>query len=571
VKHYQHEKPDDAFADFAFAPIPKIPVFAGTEELVSPGVDTFQSTLIPATSSQQFNNRDGRNSEEGRPNPNQKVITYQAHPTLQLFHRSTAFQRLIVGPIGSGSTTACIIELIRQAYLQEPASDGVRYTRSLIIRNSMPELKSTVVPSLEMWIDPELFPVRWTSPPRIDIRQALPDGTEIEHQILLLGLDVPSDVSKLLSLEISNCWLNEARHIDEEVYNVVQGRISRYPSTRMGGCTHPFLISDSNAPSKASYLYKIFGHRKPDDPDIALFQQPSALSPEAENLENLDPNYYTRLVVGKSQSYIKSYIEAKWVSVASGLSVYGDDFHDDAHLLEQEPEVPQNSKLLIGADWGLTPACVIFLPLASGHVIAIDELVTQRSGAINFLSALRELINERYRGCEFRIIGDPSGGQSSQVDERTVFDVAAGMGFNIEPAMSQDPIKRQESLRIMLKTLIQGKPWLRVSRKCEVFIAGLQGEYEYKRINASGEPRYSQSINKNRFSHVCEGAEYALMELRPQDYLGQIEKAREAGFDIDMGQLIRSPLDALLSPRGGVHPLQRRVFAHTRTMRNRRR
>ena len=56
------------------------------------------------------------------------------------FFNSNAFTRLIMGPIGSGKSTACIIEILRRTRMQQPDSDGKRRTRWLIVRNSYPEL-----------------------------------------------------------------------------------------------------------------------------------------------------------------------------------------------------------------------------------------------------------------------------------------------------------------------------------------------------------------------------------------------------------------------------------------------
>ena len=71
------------------------------------------------------------------------VIQYTAPPTVGRFMGSTAFGRLILGPIGSGKTTGCIMELVRRAATQEPGSDGLRHTRFAVVRQTLSQLKMT--------------------------------------------------------------------------------------------------------------------------------------------------------------------------------------------------------------------------------------------------------------------------------------------------------------------------------------------------------------------------------------------------------------------------------------------
>ena len=67
----------------------------------------------------------------------EQVFSYSpAGPVIARFHQSRAYVRGIRGPVGSGKTTACCIELLRRAQEQEPGPDGIRRTRWAIIRNT---------------------------------------------------------------------------------------------------------------------------------------------------------------------------------------------------------------------------------------------------------------------------------------------------------------------------------------------------------------------------------------------------------------------------------------------------
>jgi hypothetical protein len=73
------------------------------------------------------------------------TISYTAPATCASFMKSESFGRLIAGPVGSGKTTSCLFELFRRALEQEPAPDGIRYTRFALVRSTLKQLKDTVL------------------------------------------------------------------------------------------------------------------------------------------------------------------------------------------------------------------------------------------------------------------------------------------------------------------------------------------------------------------------------------------------------------------------------------------
>jgi len=82
-------------------------------------------------------------------------INYHASKTMSLFHVSDAFVRTLIGPIGSGKSVACIMEMMRLSLLQEP-HNGVRKTRWAVIRNTYRELLDTTMESFFDWFPKEL-------------------------------------------------------------------------------------------------------------------------------------------------------------------------------------------------------------------------------------------------------------------------------------------------------------------------------------------------------------------------------------------------------------------------------
>ena len=70
--------------------------------------------------------------------------------TLKNFLKDNNFLRGLRGPVGSGKSVACCIEVIRRALLQKPSEDGKRKSRWAVIRNTNPQLKTTTI---KTWLD----------------------------------------------------------------------------------------------------------------------------------------------------------------------------------------------------------------------------------------------------------------------------------------------------------------------------------------------------------------------------------------------------------------------------------
>jgi hypothetical protein len=242
-------------------------------------------------------------------------IDYDAPPTVRRFMDSSAFVRAVVGPVGSGKSSGCIMEILARACEQRKGPDGKRRTRFAIIRNTYPELRDTTRKTFEAWIPAELG--KWHEQ---SFTFHLCFG-DVDCEVLFRALDRPEDVKKLLSLELTGAYINEAREIPKSVLDVLQSRVGRYPSKKDGGPTWFGVWMDTNPWPTTSELYKLFSEQRPEG--FELFEQPSGLADNAENVENLPPGYYARLCHGKDQAWVDEYVKAKYPNADRG-SVFGD-------------------------------------------------------------------------------------------------------------------------------------------------------------------------------------------------------------------------------------------------------
>ena len=433
---------------------------------------------------------------------------YNASVTCTNFHMDDNFIRGLVGPIGSGKSVACCAELMKLAQQQLPGPDGQRRSRWAIIRNTYRELQDT---TLKTWFD--WFPRELGTWRAGDMEHILTIG-DFEATFMFRALDRPDDIKKLLSLELTGAWINEAREIPKAVLDMLQGRVGRFPSKRDGGPTWSGIIMDTNPPDSDHWWYKLFEEDRPEG--WSIYHQPGGLDEKAENIENLPPNYYTRLQGGHDQAWIDVYVHGKYGYVKDGKPVYP-EFADQIHVLEEPPInlLPKHGKSVIiygGVDFGLTPAAVFAQQAPNGQWQVLSELVTEDMGAMRFGDLMLQHMQEHYPYAKFKIWGDPAGDDRAQTDEKTPMMILRAKGIPIVPAPSNDPVIRRETVATCMTTLtMSGTPRLVMSPNCTQLRKAKAGGYKLRRLQVSGEEKYVDKPDKNKYSHVAEAEQYLLV------------------------------------------------------------
>jgi hypothetical protein len=120
-------------------------------------------------------------------------------------------------------------------------------------------LKTTTI---KTWLD--LFPentfgsLLWTPPITHHIRLPARDGAAgVDCEVIFLALDQPKDVRKLLSLELTGAWVNEARELPKAVIDGLTHRVGRYPTKRDGGATWHGIWMDTNPMDDDHWFHKL--------------------------------------------------------------------------------------------------------------------------------------------------------------------------------------------------------------------------------------------------------------------------------------------------------------------------
>ena len=435
----------------------------------------------------------------------QVVDFIPAGPVARAFMLDDSFVRIIVGPVGSGKTSACVAEILRRAMMQAPGPDGVRRVRVVVIRNTYAELMSTTVRSWEQWC-PRHFGKFTVGTSPITHRVQI-DGLDLE--VYFLALDKDEDVKKLLSLEVSFAWIDESKFVPRSIVDALTGRVGRYPSRLQGGCTWSGILLSSNPSDTESWLYKLV-ENPPEG--YAVFRQPPGDGPDAENVGNLPTTYYRRLAAGKDPEWIRVYIKGEFGFTIEGRPVYP-GWSDSAHVAKEPIAAIDHLGLVIGADWGLTPAAVIGQVLPDGRINIIDEFIAEDSGIPRFCTNLCAYLRRHYPGHAVTMaVGDPSG-TARQGDEQTVFDLAnANSFFRWRPARSNDLTLRIESVSDALGRMVGRNPGFQLSPKCSTLRKGFAGGYHFQQIKAGHSQTFDERPRKNAYSHPHDALQYLVMD-----------------------------------------------------------
>jgi hypothetical protein len=446
------------------------------------------------------------------------AVVFNAPPTVGRFMRSDAFMRLIAGPVGSGKTTGCIFELFRRACEQTPGVDGFRYTRFAIVRQTLSQLKNTVLKDITSWL-------RDVANFKVSDNTVYIEFGDVRSEWVLIPLENPEDQHRLLSSQLTGAWMSEAIEMDVDLVAPISGRCGRYPSAINGTPTWYGVIADTNMPSLGSPWHKVMEIDVP--PDWQIFIQPGGLEKTAENLDYLvqteetikfpvgderriaqGRKYYERLAQARSLDWVKRYVDAQYGDDPSGSAVFRESFNMKFHVIDEVLPVVGHP-LLIGLDFGRDPCAVITQMDHKGRLLVLQEVIAEDIGLEQQLKiGLRPAVSsERYFGRPVVVVGDPAGMARSTTYEETSFDVVKRAGFMAYPAPTNNIDPRLRAVEAFLLGQRDGGPMLVIDRqRCPTLIRGLSGGYRYAKTR-SGQRK--PTPDKNQYSHVMDALQYA--------------------------------------------------------------
>lgn len=435
-------------------------------------------------------------------------IQYAPPPTIESFIRDFTpgelFSNYILGPVGSGKTTGLFFKLVFMASMQAKSPiDGIRRSRAVIVRNTMPQLRDTTITSWNYWFkDPQAG--SW----KASENKFILKFNDVECEVLFRPLDTPDDVARVLSLEVTFAILDEFVQIGKEIVDALSARCGRYPPEIDGGATNWGMWGSSNPGNEDNWWHDKLEVELPEN--WFYYKQPSGFSEHAENVQNLPgkANYYPALAEGKSEHWIKQFIEVCWGFSLDGtpvLKTFQGSIHVSKKPLKFNPHLP----LVAGLDPGLAGSALIFGQMnMDGRLFVLSELVQKGYGVDRLVTdRLRPHLRLKYPGLkDFLVSPDPASTGRSNGDERAVIDALRKHKVPFKFADMNNALStRVQAIEYFSTRLTPEGPALLIDPECKTLIRACQTGWRYK---IKKDQEQNPEPEKNQWSHPADGFGY---------------------------------------------------------------
>lgn len=455
-----------------------------------------------------------------------ELFNYTAPPTCARMMKSEAFTRIIAGPVGSGKTTATIIELLRRACEQQPFTDGLRYTRMAVCRQTLRQLMDTVLQDCHLWLKTLGVWKEFKKTYQIRFGDVVSDW-------IFIPLEDATDQARLLSMQLTGAWLSECIEMNFDVLAPLSGRIGRYPSPKAGGVpTWSGIIADTNMPTELSPWHK---YMTEPPIDAAIFIQPGGMDENAENLDYLGPQtpetaalplgdprriaqgrtYYERLIRqhGETSPWVRRYVFAEFGADLSGSAVFRETFLPTFHGVENTLVIP-GYPIIVGQDFGRNPWSIICQMDHQGRLIVHEEVAGTNIGLEkHIMQNLRpRLMQSKYLGNRVFAVGDPAGVAKSTISEETSFDVMKRLGLSAFPAPTNDIDPRLRAVEALLGQQRNGGPALMINKiEAPMLFRAMAGGYRFLRAKAGALRPTPDKNDPEGYSHVADTLQYVAL------------------------------------------------------------
>lgn len=468
------------------------------------------------------------------------VLNFKSSPTLRDMVLSEKPVVITQGPIESGKSVGCMARLYKQMITMPRCIDGIRRSRTLIARNTYPQLKESTAPTVRSWFPEKLYgPFSGSEPFSLHLK-----FLDVEAEWVFMALPEYNErvVANLRSTEWTNAWFNEMQFASRELIVEVISRTGRYPKKDLCPAydRKRRFTGDLNAPHVHDHWILYMRGDTPlppdmdDDDKIALrkpenwefFVQPPAVRevvtptgkliryeqhPRAENVSNMGEGGYLALTEGKTRSEIRRDLGNKVVPIQKGKPRYP-KFDRDWHVAKQPIEPVKDAPIYIGGDFGLACAFV-FEQKIGQRWFTLDELVGDNESAEEMAPQVLDLLSRRFpfwRQTGLHAWGDPQGSWgNASTKTQTPFRIFQKYGIIFyKPAEKDNPRLRLETGRRMLNDVVDRQPKCLIDPRCTRLIASLDGGATQKEVRVNGGLQIREEINKDEFSHICEAWEY---------------------------------------------------------------
>ena len=460
-------------------------------------------------------------------------MIYSAPPTIAGFMNSSAFCRIVMGPVGSGKSTGCLMELMKRAQQQTPGPDGVPQNP---LRHRPGDAAAD--PSSRCCTGNS---TPWAAPVtdfRVSESTIYMNWRDVACEVHLIPLDDERDQQRLLSAQLTGIWCNEFVEIDPARCSPRwQAASGATPKRRRGRVVVRHIVADGNFPHRRRRVARTAG----DEPAAGLedvWKQPGGLERrggepgasaadagdgEARRITDAEADRAGADILraagaaatltrrGSSATSTRSTATTPRATPRCTARPSSCTWHV-ADALEPSPGHP----LIIGQDFGRNPWSLICQLDSKGRLLMLEEVAASDVGLeLHLRTGLRPaLAQARYQGLSALVVGDPAGMQRSSSYEETSFDLLRRAGFNAIPAPTNAIDARLRAIESFLIGSSNAGPALLIDKqRCPTLVRGFSGGYRFAHTR-HGQAKPTPDKDNGDYSHVHDAGQYVACSLQ---------------------------------------------------------
>jgi len=320
---------------------------------------------------------------------------------------SDATNVMLYGSSRSGKSFCIAYIVIIRACKEKSDHIVVRNTfnsaKTTLFQKTFPDVFRLAFPDLPITYDKTNYVIR------------LPNGSTIR----IAGLDDQMKIERLLGLEVSTCWFNEANQIPFSAISKLKTRLAQKNSLKK------MSFYDQNPTTKTSALYQVF-ERKINPEDFEAMTEDEAkdyLSIQMNvqgNLENIDSEY-VKMLEKLPEKERQRFLLGEYSDESDGQVYY--EFRRDDHV---KPVKRYAGSLFIATDFNLTPHCSVGFQFIDGQIQISQEFFLMNSDTPRAMHAWKQA---GFSGCT--VIPDSTGRARKTNSGLSDFDVMRKEGYHI--------------------------------------------------------------------------------------------------------------------------------------------
>jgi PBSX family phage terminase large subunit len=286
-------------------------------------------------------------------------------------------------------------------------------SRHAIIRKTFNSVKRAIwldtLPKVLQICFPDL-PVKWD---KTNYYITLPNGSEI----WLCGLDNAARAEKILGMEFSTEYFNEASELD---YSAIQVAVSRLAEKNE-------LIKrvwfDFNPPAKSHFSYWLFIKKLNPISSEPLLEPDSygcmVMNPK-DNLDNIDEEYI-RILEQMPEKDRQRFLEGMFSDDSDGQAYYA--FDRERHVAATRRLA---GTLHVGMDFNVQPMTAVIFQVYDNKIHVLDEAFLENSDTYKMCDHLKK------KGYVGNVIPD-STGKNRKTSGKSDHNILREAGFNVVP------------------------------------------------------------------------------------------------------------------------------------------